>query len=67
MLQPEKDEAGAGRAPIPARFVLAKDTPEPQPEGEAEAVAASSRSQPGVLVAVLGGGAIVTADGKVYE
>ena len=34
MLQLEKDEAGEGRAPIPARFVFARDRPDPQPEAE---------------------------------
>ena len=48
MLQPEKDEAGAGRAPIPARFVFAADTPDPQPESE-EAPAAASRSRTLIL------------------
>jgi hypothetical protein len=47
MLQPEKDEAGEGRAPIPARFVLDPHTPELQPEGAEAPTAASSKPQPG--------------------
>ena len=46
MLQPEKDEAGEGRAPIPALLVFAPDRPDPQPEAEqAPATAASLKPQ----------------------
>jgi hypothetical protein len=65
MLQPAKDEVGEGRAPIPARFVFAPDTPDPAPEGEGPAPVPSRPQH--AAPATSGGGSITTADGKEYE
>jgi len=55
MLQPAKDEAGEGRAPIPARFVYAGQQYAPQPPADTGKSAEAPR-----------GGAI-EFNGQVYE
>ncbi len=69
MLQPQKDETGEGRAPIPARFVMAPDTPDPAPAGDhRDEGPAPVPSRPHhAAPTTSGGGSIMTADGKVYE